>query len=182
MSTSKSINGRIMILGLCPICSKDMGFRKKYDLDRPCRPCATRKAKSGKPSPLKGRKTGKPAWNRKVIDPIHKVLRSRLSRRMRHSLAGRGLSKNWLHIFDMLGYSPEQLKQHLESKFELGMTWENKDRWHVDHIVPDSWFTYSSIDDEQFKECWALENLQPMWESENMSKNNRYSGPYKEGG
>jgi len=101
---------------------------------------------------------------------------------MRHSLAGRGLSKNWLHIFDMLGYSPEQLKQHLESKFELGMTWENKDRWHVDHIVPDSWFTYSSIDDEQFKECWALENLQPMWESENMSKNNRYSGPYKEGG
>lgn len=182
MPIEKSINGRIMIFGSCPRCNKEIGFRRKYDLNKVCKSCSVSKSKKGKPSPRKGTKTGKPAWNKKITDPVHRVLRSRLSRRMRHALKGRNLSKGWLSVFDILGYSPEQLKQHLESKFQVGMTWDNREQWHVDHIVPDSWFTYSSINDEQFKKCWSLENLQPMWKLENISKNNRYSGPHKEGG
>ena len=62
------------------------------------------------------------------------------------------------------------------------MSWDNAGEWHIDHIIPDSWFNYKSIEDQQFKDCWALNNLQPMWKLENISKGNRYSGSYKSGG
>lgn len=73
-------------------------------------------------------------------------------------------------------WTVDELKMHLESLFQPGMTWENYGRggWHIDHRIPDSWFDYSSIKDEGFKKSWALENLQPMWEKENCSKSNRF--------
>jgi len=181
---SKSINGRIMYEANCPVCNTYIGFRTKYVLDRPCRPCATRIAKTGKPSPKKGIKTGKPAWNRGHFfdNPLKNIVRNRMSRRMRHALSGRNLSKDWEHIFAMVGYSVDDLIKNLESKFEVGMTWDNIGQWHIDHIDPESWFNYSSVDDDQFKQCWSLNNLQPMWKLENISKNNRYSGLYKSGG
>jgi hypothetical protein len=79
---------------------------------------------------------------------------------------------------EILGYTWEELKEHLESQFKDGMTWENYDEWHIDHIVPKSWFNIEDVHDSALKECWALENLQPLWAYENISKNNRYSGPY----
>lgn len=39
----------------------------------------------------------------------------------------------------------------------------------------DSWFVYSSTKDEAFKNSWALNNLQPMWASENRSKGARFA-------
>lgn len=64
-----------------------------------------------------------------------------------------------------LEYNFEQLKQHLESKFTKGMSWENygKNGWHIDHIIPVSSFKYDSINHPEFKKCWSLNNLQPLW-------------------
>ena len=69
---------------------------------------------------------------------------------------------------------------YLGSKFESGMAWDNygKDGWEVDHKVPDSLFYYSTVNDVQFKECWSLSNLQPMWASDNRSKSNKFTGGY----
>jgi len=181
---SKSIKGRICYQDDCPKCDKDLGFRQPVNLGKVCRSCANSIAKLGKSSPKKGTKTGKPAWNRgpNFDNKNRKILSSRISRRMRHSLSRRNLSKQWIHIFDMLGFSVDQLEKHLESKFEPGMTWENIGEWHIDHIKPDSWFNYSSVEDQEFKDCWSLNNLQPMWKLENISKNNRFSGKSKGGG
>jgi hypothetical protein len=73
-------------------------------------------------------------------------------------------------------WTVEELKKHLESKFQPGMSWDNYGRggWHIDHKTPDSWFNYTSMSDEGFKQSWSLENLQPMWENENCSKGNKY--------
>lgn len=60
--------------------------------------------------------------------------------------------------------------------FQPGMTWENYGKWHIDHKTPDSWFQYNSINDDGFKKSWALENLQPMWAKDNLSKGNKYEG------
>jgi hypothetical protein len=79
-------------------------------------------------------------------------------------------------IFERLGYTVDQLKEHLESKFTEGMTWENHGEWHIDHITPQSWLPFSSIEDENFIKCWALSNLQPLWAKDNISKGNRYEG------
>ncbi len=76
-------------------------------------------------------------------------------------------------------YTVDDLKRHLESKFQDGMSWDNYGEWHIDHIKPETWFNYSSVDDEEFKKCWALDNLQPMWAKENISKGNKYEGAFK---
>jgi hypothetical protein len=73
-----------------------------------------------------------------------------------------------------LGYTIEELMSHLEKQFTEGMTWENYGEWHVDHIKPMSSFKFESVDDPEFKECWKLENLQPLWEEDNLSKGPRY--------
>lgn len=73
-----------------------------------------------------------------------------------------------------LGYSRDALIQHLESQFQPGMSWANYGRapgrvsWEVDHIKPVTAFDHA--DPEQFKVCWGLQNLRPLWAAENRAK------------
>lgn len=56
------------------------------------------------------------------------------------------------------------------------MTWDNRDEWDVDHIIP-----LAAADNEV--EMYALahyKNLQPLWGSENKSKNDNYDPKDKE--
>lgn len=76
--------------------------------------------------------------------------------------------------FDLLGYTVEELMASLESKFKPGMSWENHGAWHIDHKRPISSFNFGSANDPEFHECWSLENLQPLWAKENLSKGARY--------
>jgi hypothetical protein len=78
-----------------------------------------------------------------------------------------------LRTFQMLPYTVEQLKAHLESKFQPDMTWENYGDWHVDHKRPISNFNFNSHKDPDFRECWSLDNLQPLWGEENWSKGSK---------
>ena len=80
--------------------------------------------------------------------------------------------------FDMLGYTPKELMDHFESYFteESGYTWDNMHLWHIDHIRPIASFDFDSTDHPEFKECWALENLQPLWAKDNMRKNAIWNG------
>lgn len=79
--------------------------------------------------------------------------------------------------FKILGYSVQELMLHLEQQFVEGMTWENHGSvWHIDHIIPDSYFEYTTRNCEEFKRSWALDNLQPLFASDNLSKGNRYIG------
>jgi len=48
------------------------------------------------------------------------------------------------------------------------MNWGNHGSyWHIDHIRPHSEFKYFSMEDEAFKECWALTNLRPLEAEQN---------------
>jgi len=75
--------------------------------------------------------------------------------------------------FELLGYTKNDLIKHINKLLEPRMTLENYGEWHIDHIIPISKFNYTSTDDEQFKECWSLSNLRPMWGSDNISKSNK---------
>lgn len=112
------------------------------------------------------------AWN-KFYE--RKQLRCVVSRAITQKLKRHGGSKNG-SILKNLSYSIEELKVHLESKFELNMNWENYGEWHIDHKIPDSYFTYDKMSDEQFKLAWALENLQPLWAKDNHHKYNKLVG------
>jgi len=72
--------------------------------------------------------------------------------------------------FAILGYTIEELMNHLENQFTEGMTWDNYGEWHVDHKIPMASFQFETTDDLGFKECWCLGNLQPLWGEDNLSK------------
>ena len=72
-----------------------------------------------------------------------------------------------------MDYTPNELIEHLERQFIDGINWENYGEWDIDHIRPISSFIFKSSEDEEFKKCWSLENLQPMWGIDNIKKGNK---------
>ena len=98
-------------------------------------------------------------------------LRCSISRYIAYSLRGKKNGRKWESL---VGYDLKELMIHLEKQFTEGMSWENygmgKGKWTVDHIIPHSAFGYISSSDLDFKRCWALENLRPMWGAANASK------------
>ena len=88
------------------------------------------------------------------------------------SLKGKKGGKRWNAL---VGYALQDLIIHLEKQFDKNMSWENYGSyWHIDHIKPKSLFKYKNAKDPQFKECWALKNLQPMEKIANIKKSNKY--------
>jgi 5-methylcytosine-specific restriction endonuclease McrA len=76
-----------------------------------------------------------------------------------------------------VGYTLEELMTHLERKFAPEMSWSNFGTyWELDHVIPKIWYRYSSPQDEEFRKCWALKNLQPLTKTQNSSKGSRYAG------
>lgn len=75
----------------------------------------------------------------------------------------------------ILGYTRKELVAHIERQFTKGMTWEKllKGQIHIDHIIPVSKFQYASVNDPDFKACWSLGNLRPLWAKDNLSKQDK---------
>jgi len=75
------------------------------------------------------------------------------------------------HWEEIVGYTLEQLMNHLESKFDDKINWDNYGLyWQIDHIVPVAAFNFTSVEDESFKKCWSLKNLQPLKSEDNLKK------------
>lgn len=79
----------------------------------------------------------------------------------------------------LVGYDVHQLKRHLEKQFLPGMSWENRSEWHIDHKIPVSAFNYEQPTDIDFKKCWALKNLRPLWKQDNLRKNDKLETPFQ---
>lgn len=101
-------------------------------------------------------------------DPSYR-LRINVGREMRKQLADGKGRKRWQ---DAVGYTVEALRAHLERQFTAGMSWSNYgvNGWHVDHIVPVAEFNLREFGDDEFKACWALSNLRPLWSDKNRKK------------
>ena len=76
-------------------------------------------------------------------------------------------------IWDLLGYSAEELVRHIQKQFTKGMTIEHFMRGdiHIDHIIPKSLFNLETIED--LRRCHALSNLRPLWAKDNLAKSAR---------
>lgn len=187
----------------CGNCSIDRGYQDKNQGYRLCRLCAnTEIAKTvhlgktlsdetkAKMSKAATKRYNDSNWKPKheiikapkirvyknLVTPIQKKIKHNTRTLLYGKLKRRNISKRRSKTFDLLGYSAEDLIKHLESKFQGSMNWENYGKWHIDHIKPDSWFKYSSVQDQSFKDSWALSNLQPLWAKDNLSKNNKFEG------
>jgi len=104
----------------------------------------------------------------RLADPNMKLgenLRTRLN------MAVENGSKRGSAVRD-LGCTISELRVHLESKFQPGMSWRNygkgRGKWHIDHIMPLCVF---DLTDRQHVvlACHYL-NLQPLWSKDNLRK------------
>lgn len=93
----------------------------------------------------------------------------KLRRRIWMALKKRKTSKSST-IIKLLGCNYEEYKNHIESQFKDGMSWNEveKSNIHIDHIIPCSKFDLTK--EEEQKKCFHYTNLQPLWAKENLSK------------
>lgn len=102
-------------------------------------------------------------------DPTY-AMYHRMKRWMNKHLTEVRPSKKWA---DLLGYTAAQLRDHIERQFLPGMTWGNKGQWHIDHIIPVSSFNIASADSPEFRVCFGLPNLRPLWAQDNLAKSDK---------
>jgi hypothetical protein len=111
-------------------------------------------------------------------DPVYKM------KRAVSSMIRQAIKKNNLSFTKYLPYTIEELKEYIENQFDKSwMTWENHGKykkklwddndkstwtWQLDHITPQSDFTYTSMEEENFQKCWALSNLRPYSAKQNL--------------
>lgn len=106
--------------------------------------------------------------------------KDRLNRKMSKKIAKFLIGgKNGISWTKLVGYNAERLRGHLEKQFLPDMTWDNYGEWHIDHRIPISAFNFSSPEHSDFKKCWALKNLQPMWAIENLKKGAVIDKPFQ---
>jgi hypothetical protein len=105
--------------------------------------------------------------NKRRADPLFR-LKSNLRSRLSHTLRG---ANKLSSVFVYVGCSVDELRKHLESQFEPGMTWDNYGEWHVDHKRPLISF---SISEEDLQLAWNYTNLQPLWAKDNLKKSDNY--------
>jgi hypothetical protein len=129
-----------------------------------------------KNNPEKIKKIRSEYRKKKILDPHF-----RLSHRMRGAVRKSLKGNKDCQTMKMLDFTIAELREHLESQFKIGMSWDNYgiDGWHIDHKIPQSVFNFKTPDDIDFKKCWALSNLQPMWAKENLKKGAKLEKPFQ---
>lgn len=93
-------------------------------------------------------------FRKRAKDPKFRLNRN-MSTAMYLSLKGNKGGRGWESL---VGYSLKDLLNHLESKFEPWMNFDNYGLWEVDHILPKSSFNFTKPEDEGFKECWKYDS------------------------
>jgi hypothetical protein len=87
---------------------------------------------------------------------------------VRKSFKRKGYTKK-SRTYNILGEEWSVVKQHMESLFKEGMTWDNHGEWHIDHIIP---ISLGKTEDEVLKLCHYT-NLQPLWKEDNLKKSDK---------
>lgn len=105
--------------------------------------------------------------NRREIDILFK-LKHNLRVRIKEYMKSKNI-KTFNKTFDFVGCTPESLREHLESGFYDGMTWDNYGERHIDHKIP---LSSGNNEEELYKLC-HFTNLQPMWAVENIKKGSK---------
>jgi len=107
-------------------------------------------------------------------EPIFK-LKQLVRSRIRQFLKLKRIHKN-NKTFDIVGCSPEFLKEHIEKQFTEGMSWVLVGKYiHIDHIIP---LSSAKTEEDVYKLCHYT-NLQPLWAKDNLTKYNKLNGTEK---
>jgi hypothetical protein len=158
----------------CKVCH-NIAYKKKMSTDHgrkrrraQVRKCLRKRIANGKSSAYQRK--------RRREDPAYAIL-NRLRRRVAHALKAQGAKKT-IGTIKLLGCTSAFFQSYIEKQFVDGMTWENRDKWHIDHRVPCA--AFNMLDPLQQRYCFWYKNHQPMWANDNLSKHAKYKEEDKE--
>ena len=106
-------------------------------------------------------------YNRVYRNTLHFKIKDNMGRRSRSALK-KDNGKKTKGTMKLVGCTAEQLKQHIEKQFKPGMSWEQRDSFHIDHIIPCASFDLTKLSEQ--KKCFHYTNLQPLYPIENIKK------------
>jgi hypothetical protein len=94
---------------------------------------------------------------RRNVDPLYR-LNLNIHNLIGITIKNKRFSKK-AHTTEILGCSYIEFKLYLESKFTTDMSWDNRNEWHIDHIIP----VASAKTEEELIKLNKFSNLQPLW-------------------
>lgn len=104
------------------------------------------------------------ARNKRNTDPLFK-LKDNIRRTIRASFIVTG-SRKLSNTSTILGCSFDDFKVHIEKQFVDGMNWDNRNKWHLDHIIPIA-FAQS---EQEIIMLNHYTNFRPLWATDNIIK------------
>jgi len=149
---------------------------RKSGVSSKCKKCANIKKRERKKLKMKNDDEYRKLDNKKrevrrvrreSRDPVFKLKR-KMRLYLRYSFKRKGYSKE-TQSQKILGSDWEIVKEHFESLFSDGMTWDNMGKWHIDHIIP---LSTAKTEEDIIKLC-NYKNLQPLWEKDNLEKSDK---------
>lgn len=115
------------------------------------------------------REYNKIRFKEKRLTDIEFKIKSALRSRTSKAIKSKNGTKSY-KTMDLIGCSILKLKEHLESQFVDGMSWDNYSHqgWNIDHIKPCASFDLTDVEEQ--KKCFHYTNLQPLWAVDNYKK------------
>lgn len=103
-------------------------------------------------------------------DPVFRM--SQRSRSILYKVLARANLRKSETCHELLGYTGQQLKQHIERQFTKGMNWSLVGKEiHIDHIIPVAEMLRNG--ETRPSVINALSNLRPMWAKDNIKKSDK---------
>jgi hypothetical protein len=153
----------------CPYCKEE--FTTSYLMEKVCRKteCKSKLKKDYLKKFYLKNKEKIIAYN-KIKYYIYKkdslyVLKKRCRSRIADYIKKKGYKK-YSSTEDMLGCNWDILEKHIEKQFKKDMNWGNREKWHIDHIIP----LFLAKNYEEVLALCHYKNLQPLWAQENLNK------------
>ena len=157
----------------CTICGghfllEDLAKQKKCSFGRTsiCKVCKSKLSRDwAKNNPEKKNRKERITYKKRASkDPLFRMMKSHRTR-LRQFFRKNNYDKN-SSTTKLLGCSPEQLRNHLRSLYQPGMSDDNYGEWHIDHIIPLS----SAQSKKELEKLSHYTNLQPLWAIDNLQK------------
>lgn len=101
-------------------------------------------------------------------DPEYNLM-TRMRRRVMSALDGIGKDCSTIKL---LGCTARQFREHIESQFTVGMAWNQRGQWHIDHRIPVSAFDMTKPKHQKY--AFHYSNTQPLWAEDNLQKADKY--------
>ena len=112
-------------------------------------------------------------YARDKLIPV-RLARYRVRSLISKSLSFRGMKKT-MKSRDILGCDFDFFRQHIESQFVDGMSWERMSEIHIDHRIP---LALAETVEDVIRLCHYT-NLQPLWALDNLKKGSKMNyDPY----